>query len=97
MLPQVLEAGTLDLTADPPRLLRAGAIDPDRGWGLVDETWSAMAGLERYAGVRPDGSGAAATWFNLGDRDLAIGWPTGASKCCWFPPVRWLPVYGRSV
>lgn len=49
----------------------AGAIDPVRGWGLVDETWTAMASLERYAGVRPDGSVAAPTWFNLGDRDLA--------------------------
>ena len=49
----------------------AGAIDPERGWGLGGETWQAMAGLERYAGVRPDGSGAAPMWFNLGDRDLA--------------------------
>jgi LPPG:FO 2-phospho-L-lactate transferase len=49
----------------------AGAIDPVRGWGLVDETWTAMASLERYAAVRPDGSSAAPTWFNLGDRDLA--------------------------
>jgi LPPG:FO 2-phospho-L-lactate transferase len=49
----------------------AGAIDPERGWGLVDETWNAMAALERYAGVRPGGSTAAPTWFNLGDRDLA--------------------------
>jgi LPPG:FO 2-phospho-L-lactate transferase len=39
----------------------AGAIDPDRGWGLRDETWQAMASLERYGG---------ATWFGLGDRDL---------------------------
>ena len=49
----------------------AGAIDPDRGWGLVDETWRAMESLERYEGVRPDGSTAAPRWFNLGDRDLA--------------------------
>ena len=49
----------------------AGAIDPDRGWGLVDETWTAMASLARYAAVRPEGSSAAPTWFNLGDRDLA--------------------------
>jgi LPPG:FO 2-phospho-L-lactate transferase len=40
----------------------AGAIDPERGWGLVDETWSAMESLERYGGN---------TWFRLGDRDLA--------------------------
>jgi len=49
----------------------AGAIDPDRGWGLVDETWQAMASLERYEAVRPRGSAAAPRWFNLGDRDLA--------------------------
>ena len=39
----------------------AGAIDPDRGWGLRDESWQAMATLERYGGE---------TWFGLGDRDL---------------------------
>lgn len=49
----------------------AGAIDPERGWGLVDETWNAMAALERFEAVRPDGSGAAPRWFNLGDHDLA--------------------------
>ncbi len=49
----------------------AGAIDPQRGWGLVDETWVAMASLQRYADVRPEGSTSAPTWFNLGDRDLA--------------------------
>ena len=37
----------------------AGAIDPDRGWGLVDETWKAMAELGRHG----------ADWFSLGDRD----------------------------
>jgi LPPG:FO 2-phospho-L-lactate transferase len=49
----------------------ADAIDPARGWGLRDETWRAMESLDRYAGVRPSGSAAAARWFNLGDRDLA--------------------------
>jgi len=49
----------------------AGAIDSERGWGLAGETWQAMAALARYEAVRPAGSGAAATWFNLGDRDLA--------------------------
>ena len=39
----------------------AGAIDPDRGWGLRDESWQAMATLERYGGE---------TWFGLGDSDL---------------------------
>jgi LPPG:FO 2-phospho-L-lactate transferase len=49
----------------------AGAIDPERGWGLAGETWHAMESLARYAAIRPDGSAAATTWFNLGDRDLA--------------------------
>ncbi len=49
----------------------AGAIDPQRGWGLVDETWTAMANLSRFAAVRPAASRAGETWFNLGDRDLA--------------------------
>ncbi len=40
----------------------AGAIDPERGWGLVDETWNAMAQFGRFGNP---------TWFNLGDRDLA--------------------------
>ncbi len=39
----------------------AGAIDPERGWGLAGETWQAMETLHRYGGD---------DWFNLGDRDL---------------------------
>lgn len=49
----------------------AEAIDPERGWGLADETWRAIDSLDRYNAVRPDGSTAACTWFRLGDRDLA--------------------------
>ncbi len=49
----------------------AGAIDPERGWGLVDESWRAMEALGRYADVRPEGSAAAPQWFNLGDQDVA--------------------------
>ena len=41
----------------------AGAIDPERGWGLAGETWHAMEALGRFP--------QATTWFNLGDRDLA--------------------------
>jgi LPPG:FO 2-phospho-L-lactate transferase len=48
-----------------------GAIDPDRGWGLAGETWGAMEALGRFGAARPADSGAAATWFNLGDADLA--------------------------
>lgn len=39
----------------------AGAIDPERGWGLVGETWQAMSVLGKLGGD---------AWFNLGDRDL---------------------------
>ena len=49
----------------------AEAIDRERGWGLAGETWRAMQAIGRYAAVRPDGSAAAPTWFNLGDQDLA--------------------------
>jgi LPPG:FO 2-phospho-L-lactate transferase len=41
----------------------AGAIDPERGWGLAGETWHAMEALGRYPSTK--------AWFNLGDRDLA--------------------------
>lgn len=47
------------------------AIDPERGWGLRDESWRAMQALTRYADIRPANSAAAPTWFNLGDQDLA--------------------------
>jgi LPPG:FO 2-phospho-L-lactate transferase len=49
----------------------AGAIDPERGWGLAGETWTAMTALARYEAVRPERSTAGGTWFSLGDRDLA--------------------------
>jgi LPPG:FO 2-phospho-L-lactate transferase len=39
----------------------ADAVDPDRGWGLRDESWQAMEMLGRYGGE---------SWFGLGDRDL---------------------------
>lgn len=49
----------------------AGAIDPTKGWGLGEESWSTMNALERYKTSRPEGSLAANTWFRLGDRDMA--------------------------
>jgi len=49
----------------------ADAIDPDRGWGLIDESWRALDALRRYEQVRPSGSRSASTWFGLGDQDLA--------------------------
>ncbi|MHB8467792.1 MAG: 2-phospho-L-lactate transferase [Acidimicrobiales bacterium] len=49
----------------------AGAINPATGWGLVGETWEAMGALGRYTPYAPPGSTAGATWFGLGDKDLA--------------------------
>ena len=40
----------------------AGIDDPERGWGLADETWEFMRALETLGGE---------TWFRLGDKDLA--------------------------
>lgn len=73
-------------------------IDPERGWGRRDETWSARTELAAY-GVEP-------TWFGLGDRDLAThlvrtqlleaGYPLSAvtEALCrrWQPGVRLLPM-----
>ena len=41
----------------------AGMINPETGWGLVGESWSAMEQLRAYSGGRLG-------WFNLGDKDL---------------------------
>jgi LPPG:FO 2-phospho-L-lactate transferase len=73
-------------------------IDPGRGWGRRDETWSTKEELAAY-GVEP-------TWFGLGDRDLAThlvrtemlnaGYPlsevTEALCRRWRPGVRLLPM-----
>lgn len=41
----------------------AGIANPETGWGRADETWNFMASLEAIGGE---------TWFQLGDRDLAL-------------------------
>lgn len=41
----------------------AGVADEERGWGRADETWHALAEVERLGGE---------TWFRLGDRDLGL-------------------------
>jgi LPPG:FO 2-phospho-L-lactate transferase len=75
-----------------------GGIDPERGWGRTDETWSVRSELEAY-GVEP-------SWFGLGDRDVAThlvrtqmldaGYPLSAvtAALCerWQPGVRLLPM-----
>ena len=73
-------------------------IDPERGWGRREETWSVKEELAAY-GVEP-------TWFGLGDRDVAThlvrtqmleaGYPLSAvtSALC----RRWLePTLGEGV
>jgi len=41
----------------------AGLANPELGWGRSDESWHFMETLEQLGG---------ATWFRLGDRDLAL-------------------------
>jgi LPPG:FO 2-phospho-L-lactate transferase len=41
----------------------ANLSDPERGWGRAGETWNFMSALAEVGGE---------TWFNLGDRDLAL-------------------------
>jgi LPPG:FO 2-phospho-L-lactate transferase len=41
----------------------AGVANPQTGWGRANETWSFMQALEELGGP---------TWFQLGDRDLAV-------------------------
>lgn len=40
-----------------------GLADPERGWGRAEETWQFMSALRELGGE---------TWFQLGDRDLAV-------------------------
>ncbi|HYM52897.1 MAG TPA: 2-phospho-L-lactate transferase [Candidatus Dormibacteraeota bacterium] len=40
----------------------AGVVDIERGWGVADDTFAALAMLGRYGGE---------TWFQIGDADLA--------------------------
>ncbi|HKE97809.1 MAG TPA: 2-phospho-L-lactate transferase [Actinomycetes bacterium] len=40
----------------------AGVADPERGWGMAQETWNVREALARLD---------APVWFSLGDRDLA--------------------------
>jgi LPPG:FO 2-phospho-L-lactate transferase len=41
----------------------AGILDEERGWGVRDETYGALAMAERLGG---------AAWFTLGDRDIGL-------------------------
>lgn len=55
----------LDISPDLDTLLYtlAGLSDPIQGWGRRDETWNFMAAMAQLGG---------ATWFRLGDADLAM-------------------------
>jgi LPPG:FO 2-phospho-L-lactate transferase len=73
-------------------------IDPDRGWGRRDETWSVKTELESY--------GVERTWFGLGDRDIATHLVRTQMLDAGFPLSqvtealckRWLsPVFGDAV
>ena len=49
-----------------------GLADKERGWGRANETWHFMTSLGELGGE---------TWFNLGDRDLALHvWRTQALR-----------------
>ena len=41
----------------------AGMVDEKRGWGLKDESWNFLGAVKELGGE---------TWFNLGDKDLAM-------------------------
>lgn len=43
----------------------------NQGWGRSNETWTAMAELQKLSTHAPAGS-RASDWFSLGDRDLAV-------------------------
>jgi LPPG:FO 2-phospho-L-lactate transferase len=82
----------------------AGMINPETGWGLTGETWSAMAELRAYSGGRLG-------WFNLGDRDLgthlyrttrlaegaSLTEVTDEIRRRWQVPVRILPMSNERV
>jgi LPPG:FO 2-phospho-L-lactate transferase len=73
-------------------------IDPQRGWGRREETWSIKTELEAY--------GVDRTWFGLGDRDIATHLVRTQMLEAGFPLSevtqalcrRWLaPAYGDSL
>ncbi|GGC27721.1 LPPG--FO 2-phospho-L-lactate transferase [Novosphingobium marinum] len=48
---------------DSVMYMLSGKNDPARGWGVVGESWNFMSALAEWTDE---------TWFNLGDRDLAL-------------------------
>jgi len=60
-----LEVLGLHVSPDLDSLLYTlgGLIDPERGWGREDESWSALESAASWGG---------ADWFRLGDRDLGL-------------------------
>lgn len=54
----------LHISPDPDIVMYtlAGAVDPAKGWGVKDDTFTCLEMLHQYG---------SATWFKLGDKDLA--------------------------
>ena len=54
----------LHISPDPDIVMYtlAGIVDPEKGWGIKDDTFNCLERLHRYG---------SATWFKLGDKDLA--------------------------
>jgi len=54
----------LHISPDPDIVMYtlAGSVDPEKGWGIKDDTFNCLERLHRYG---------SATWFKLGDKDLA--------------------------
>ena len=78
----VLHGLTICPDLDTVTYTLAGAIDPERGWGLAGESWRAMGALDRFVGVRPrrlrrrrprGSTSATRTWPPTST--ARIGWP----------------------
>jgi len=100
---EVLHGLSISPDIDTVAYTLAGAIDPVRGWGLANETWTAMESLRRYT---TSTGRSDLGWFNLGDQDLgthlyrtsrlAEGAPlsevTAEMAAAWSLPVTLIPV-----
>ncbi len=62
----------------------AGLASPERGWGIAEDTWSALEMLGRYG---------FPTWFRVGDRDLA----THLARTVWLREGRTLTEVTRAL
>ena len=72
----------------------AGAIDPDRGWGLRSETWQAIESLRAYGTANGD---PELGWFSLGDQDLGTHLYRTTRLAAGVPLINGLNVARRSI